>query len=732
MLVSEFVFGHNDVCIVMAEHFSSVGIFQTLCKMLCVSKNFQNNRLILNILEKIKVDCRYNMDIVKMSRVTGIYEYLSRKQEKCRELYSLSLYSFFDMIPININLCNKNNASQYYREIVVSTGIFSVIKNWVVQSLHDDYDITSKEHIEIFCCTILCLYRCVISGNENKFFIYNNSDFKEVVVAAILKSYATCIISENYKLKNYVSAVIESLVIANNYNQVLHHFLGTFISVASTREKNTDFNIHYLQGIISRLIKNSPNIQKSQIMEILYSNAYLQTILLIGVKTDLKFQHTHFSICALICEILKYHNKLLPVEFVYLHNYISKLVYVQPPALILYTHILQFILKLFRQPKSVTDYDIISNCVFELCSLSNHVKTQSILIELEMIVRVLMSRLRTQIPIPAWDALSLMCVSLIPTIIKIRSLNRKCAFLETIGYSSKKVSDEYYMILLEDMVNMYTYISIESIHENKVLIKDLVTLLKIPFIRPWIMNKSKMATYIDRTCLPQIFEKIIIHYIHKNEYCPQYTEQMIILAEILFLVNSINSKFVETSLLIHFCARVIQNDQNRNPLLQTHFIHSILMKMYNNCDFENVIIDPLIITLLCCVLTKQDIRDTYKRRMTLSILWNICKSRDFANECSCKYIVIYCCNIFRSQVTITQYDMDSQLQCQRILAVLTEKNIYSRVSTIDQDREITRAVKIIRQNMKKEEKTFASSYPRYFEENSQLLVRIHNNMKRNS
>jgi len=98
MLVSEFVFGHSDVCIVMAEHFNSVGILEILCKMLCVSKNFQKNRLIFHILEKIKVDCKYKMNIVKMSRVTHIYEYLCRKQENYKECYSLSLYSFFDMM----------------------------------------------------------------------------------------------------------------------------------------------------------------------------------------------------------------------------------------------------------------------------------------------------------------------------------------------------------------------------------------------------------------------------------------------------------------------------------------------------------------------------------------------------------------------------------------------------------------------------------------------------------
>jgi len=123
----------------------------------------------------------------------------------------------------------------------------------------------------------------VISGNENKFFIYNNPNFKEVVVTGILKSYATCMISDNYKLKNYVSAIIEALVIPNNFKQVLNHFFDTFVSVASARAQNTDFNIHYLQGIISRLIKNTPNMKKK----------YLQVLQLVDVMSLLYFPMGH-------------------------------------------------------------------------------------------------------------------------------------------------------------------------------------------------------------------------------------------------------------------------------------------------------------------------------------------------------------------------------------------------------------------------------------------------------
>jgi len=137
-----------------------------------------------------------------------------------------------------------------------------------------------------------------------------------------------------------------------------------------------------------------------------------------------------------------------------------------------------------------------------------------------------------------------MCVTIVPQVIQIASLRRKSVFLETIAYASKKVSDEYFLVLLGDLVNIYSYLSMEDVYSNTILMRDTISLLKVPFSRLQIFRKTQFKSYIDTTKIPLLLEQIITQYLLDNTPCQRSTDQMLILAETAFLVFSLDPSLV--------------------------------------------------------------------------------------------------------------------------------------------------------------------------------------------
>ena len=728
MDVFQTVTEHEDVCHVFSSFFIDEEAMRNVRKLLCVSKNFRQSEMLRAILERIQSHSSKNMDAHTLSKVAHIYQCLCLKQQKYQDAYMISLYGIFDMVPININSANQQHISHYYKEVLLSTDIFDVIGNWFNAVLAVEYDTRTPAHVATFACSILCLYRCITATEDAKTFIYNNARFSDVCIRGILKSYGTSTFVENYKVQNYIHALLETLITPENFEVTLRHLYDSLISNLSISIQKHDFNLHYLQNTITRILRRTASVSRNTILEILYNNSYLEIILHIGIKTDISCQHTHFSICAALSDLLYYHDVLFPVENMFLFQYTSKLSQQHPCSVILHGHILQFILKLFRQPKSVTDYDIIANCVFEMCTLSPYVRTGTILTDLQMCTRVVMSRLKTQLTVPAWDSISCMCVIIVPQVIQIASLARKSIFLETIAYASRKVSDAYFLVLLGDLVNIYSYLCMEDVYGNIILTRDTVALLKVPFSRLKVMQKTQFRSYIESTKIPLLLEKIMTQYLLDTAPCQRNTDQMLILVETVFLVFSIDPCFVKKMQLVAFCTRILENNLKNDNVVLSATIQSTLLAIFSEYQHANDANQqqPVIITFLCQTLLSENTKYTFKRRMNLSIFWNICDSEHYADESSCKEILAYCLMILKKLNHTNEYDTDELLLCQKILNNMTQKKLYSEIRNHADDEQIVKALETIRRLIQVNRDIFDTCYLRYLDENTKLLHRLTN------
>ena len=728
MDVFQIVIDHEDVCNVLSRFFVDGKGIHTVGKLLCVSSKFRQSELLRVILEQIKLDCNKHMDVHTISKVSHIYQCLLKKQPKYHDPYMISLYGLFDMVPININSASQHNLSEYYKEVLLSTDIFKVFENWFNYILKSDYDTRTPNHVATFACTILCLYRCLTTTKNIKTFIYENAEFSDVCVRGILKSYSTSTFVENYKIQNYINSLLETFVNTDNFEVILKNLYDSLIANLSISTLKHDFNLHYLQNTITKVIRHTAGVSRNTILQILYNHSYLEIILHIGIRTDISCQHKHFSICAALSDLLYYHDVLFPVENMYLFQYTSSLSQHQPSSIILHSHILQFILKLFRQPKSVTDYDIVANCVFEMCNLSSYVRTKTTLTDLQMCTRVLMSRLKTQLTVPAWDSVSCMCVIIVPQVIQISSLRRKTVFIETIAYAAKKVSNDYFLVLLGDLVNIYSYLSMEDVYNNSILLRDTVALVKVPFKRLQIFPKTRFKSYIETTKIPLLLETIMKEYLLDTAPCQRNTDQMLILVETVFLVFSTDQCFVRKMQLVEFCTRILENNTKNGKFVISATIQVILLAVfseYQHADDENQQ-QPAVITSMCQSLLSENTENTCKRRMNLSIFWNICNTEHYSSKSSCRQILSYCLLLFQNLINKNEFDMDEQLICQKILNSMSQKKLYSEIRNYDEHQQIVQALRSIRRIIQINRDVFDTYYSRYLDENTELLCRLTN------
>jgi len=321
-----------------------------------------------------------------------------------------------------------------------------------------------------------------------------------------------------------------------------------------------------------------------------------------------------------------------------------------------------------------------------------------------------------------------MCVTIVPQVIQIASLRRKSVFLETIAYASKKVSDEYFLVLLGDLVNIYSYLSMEDVYSNTILMRDTISLLKVPFSRLKIFRKTQFKSYIDTTKIPLLLEQIITQYLLDNTPCQRNTDQMFILAETAFLVFSLDPSLVQKMKLVAFCTQILDNNHANGHVVLSASIQVILLAIfseYQHAD-DRIQRQPAVITFLCQTLLSENTNNTLKRRMNLSIFWNICHSEHYADESSCRAILAYCLIFFRNLNNKIECEMDEQLLCQKILNNMSQKKLYSEIRNHDDDLQIVKALQRNRQIIKMNRDVFDTCYFRYLDENTKLLHRLTN------
>jgi len=201
---------------------------------------------------------------------------------------------------------------------------------------------------------------------------------------------------------------------------------------------------------------------------------------------------------------------------------------------------------------------------------------------------------------------------------------------------------------------------------------------------------------------------------------------MFILADTVFDVFCLSPHFVKKMQLVGFCAWILQNNHKSSNIVLSANIYVMLLSVFSEQQhaYEKIQNEPTVITCLCQTLLSENTDCMFKRRMNLSILWNICKSDHYADTSSCTVIFEYCLLIFQSIDNKQEYDMDTQLLCQKILHNMTRKKLYSTIRNSENDHEIIRALQITRQNIKKNKAVFDTCYHRYLSENTELLCQL--------
>jgi hypothetical protein len=722
----ELIINHNDVCSVLSTHINVQSI-SLIRRLLLVSKQVRMSLLLKYLLENFRCTVNYRMDVRSMAEVTHVYQCLSKTIPEYMEGFTASMYGFFNMFPIDINSVSTMNSNrhsvQHYKDMLLSTNIFYVIREWFEFYLSDQYNVPVKAHNEAFSCVLVNLYRCIVSANETKQFPEIGVAFNVVIVRGIIRACIDYTSETPFRFSTYVCVILETFVCAETFENTVTYLYDLLISKLSTGSNQNDYCVHYIQHTITRILKNTKEVRMEHITKIHDDNSYMQEILLAGLNTNSSLNHNHFSICTLLCEIMRYQDILMQIEYVYLHQYISKIATDHKYAVLMHSHMIQFILKLFRQPRAIADYDVIANCVLELNSISGHVWTKVMLVDLQICVRVIMSRLKTQLCTPSWESITCMCFTLFPCVRKLGLVQNRCIFREAIFYASKKVSDSYFLILLENLKPLYAYMLEHDTLIHAGIVKDVVNLLIIPFMRPKIFEDASMINYINATCMQKLFEKIIRVYVDSDDFCAKYTHQMCLMLGKLFVLFTFCPTPHLKMDIICLCTKILQYNHLQNKVT---CVHVILMKLFSIHKFEDdhLHVKAEVISALCAVLSTDNIYSTYNRRLNLAIFWNICSSPHYRSTMLCENVLLYCVSIFQPHANKVLFDMDTYLLCQKILLCLTEDPVHISMGNSSRLQEITKSLKITRNFIKKNKTIFGPTYQKYLHENTELRQRL--------
>ena len=94
-------------------------------------------------------------------------------------------------------------------------------------------------------------------------------------------------------------------VILETFEDTVTYLYDLFLAKLSTCNHENDYCVHYIQHTITKILKNTKGVRMEHITKIHEDNSYMQEILLTGLKTNSSLNHNHFSICTLLCEIVK-------------------------------------------------------------------------------------------------------------------------------------------------------------------------------------------------------------------------------------------------------------------------------------------------------------------------------------------------------------------------------------------------------------------------------------------
>jgi len=335
-----------------------------------------------------------------------------------------------------------------------------------------------------------------------------------------------------FKVRKHAYALLETFVNADLFETTITFLYESLFLALADHTKNQDHNVHSLQATIVRVLKNTLNIHANTISNVMSENSYVEQILRVGLGTEATCHHTHFSLSTLLCETMRHQQVLHHMECVYLHKYAQKFVQEGVDGSMMYSHALQFILKIFKQPRSVTDYDILAHCIGIMDVISQHVGTNMMIEDFQICVRVLLSRLKVQLGVSSWELVCAMCCRMVSRVVSVGSFDRKCVLLEAIVHASKNVSDEYFVVLLNDLRNIYGYLSMLDTSCTVGVVRDVVGLLKVPFSRPDHFTPEMTIEYVDSTCISLLFSKIMHSYIETKKLgCLRYNCQMVVLSQ---------------------------------------------------------------------------------------------------------------------------------------------------------------------------------------------------------
>jgi len=668
------------------------------------------------------------MDIHTMAKIAHVYQCLIKVEPAYMRSFTVSMYELFDLFPINLNsistIPTHNTTNMHYTDMLLSTNIFYVIQKWFEHTLGPSYNLGLVSHRDALSCMMLVMFRCIGSRHDSKNFPYKTVEFSHAVVCSTIASCTFYQHDRMFKVKQHAYALLETLVNPDLFEMTIVFLYDSLFATLTHYTKGQDNSVYNLQATIVRILKNTVDILAPTIASVLVEKSYLQQILLVALETDVTRQHIHFSLCALLCETIRHHEVLQHMECVYLQRYAKKITQQGVEGCMMYSHALQFILKIFRQPRSATDYDIIASCVTIMDAMSHHITTNIIIADFQLCVRVLLSRLKLQLGVSSWELVSAMCCRIVSSVFALQGLQKKCVLLEGIVHASKRVSCDYFAVLLQDLRNIYGILSMLDTSDSVAVVRDVVGLLNVPFLRPDSFTPAMTIEYVDSTSISMLFSKLMQNYTEKGDRCCyRYNRQMVMLSQKIYTYFSFRPSSAVKFALVEFCLKILQNNQKHDSLT---CVYAVLMNLFSKhkLDDDKAHATPEIMFSLCTHLLTEADSNVAHLCMHLCIFESITAFRDCFCTVSGKMIVTYCLIVLQHMQVAGKYDIAIQMQCQGIFKMLVVQKVLPITYCKTQLVQISEALGTIRTVLRKQRRMLGAAYNTHVQENRQLRRKL--------
>ena len=714
----------KDISSVMCGAFAGGPDMYMVRKLLLVSKSMRTSVLLRYIVEHLRKQTYKRMDIHTMAQIAHVYQCLTKVEPAYMRCFTVTMYELFDLFPVDLNSISSipthNSTILHYTDMLISTNIFYVMREWFEHTLRPAYDIGSVSHRDAVSCMMVVMFRCITSRHESKSFPYRTAEFSEAVVRSTIASCKFYQHDRTFKVRHHAHALLETLVNPDLFETTIVFLYESLFATLTKYTKSQDNHVHNLQATIVRILKNTVNIQSATIASILGENSYVQQILLVGLETDVARQHIHFSLCALLCETMRHQEVLQHTECVYLHRYAKKIAQQGVEGSLMYSHALQFILKIFRQPRSTPDYDIVASCVTIMDAMSHHIATNIIVADFQLCVRVLLSRLKLQLGVSSWELVSAMCCRIISSVFCVQGLQKKSVLLEGIVHASKRVSCEYFAVLLQDLRNIYEILSMLDTSDSAAVVRDVVGLLNVPFLRPDSFTPAMTVEYVESTSIPLLFSKLMQSYTETADgRCYRYNCQMVVLSQKIYTFFGLRPSSAVKFALVAFCLKILQNNQQHDSLTCVHAILTDLFSKHQLPDDQTHATPEVMFSLCTQLLTEAD-SNVAHLRMHLCVFEHITAFGDCFCGVSGKMIVTYCLIVLQHMEVAGKYDVAIQLQCQKIFNMLVVQKVLPITYCKTQLAQISKALGLVRKVLRKHRLMLGAEYDAHIRENRQL------------